>query len=84
MMNETSTFNMPSLLAEGSDEMLKRAKADTLVVALKGYRIHILGASLSGLSPQAWSTVKSFWAMYFHESGAEFVEYSPEPSFGRN
>lgn len=40
--------------------------------------IYVHGATLSGLTPQAWLTVKSFWTMYFQAAGAELVSYSAE------
>ena len=78
MMNETPSFPMPALLGTGPERMLERVKADGLLVPLDGYTIHIQGASPSGLSPQAWHTIKRFWEMYFAAAGAELVSYSPE------
>lgn len=78
MMNETASFNMPALLALGPEKMLEMARSNNLVVPLNGYRIHVLGASLTGLTPQAWNTIKSFWILYFRAAGAEVIEYSPE------
>lgn len=31
--------------------------------------VHVLGASTRGLSPQAWSTAKKFWELYFAAAG---------------
>ncbi len=76
MMNETPSFLMPALLGTGPERMLERAKANGLLVPLKGYAIYIQGASPGGLSPQAWLTVKRFWEMYFREAGAELGTYS--------
>ena len=78
MMNETPHFLMPALLGIGPERLLERAKANGLVVPLRGYTIHIQGASPSGLSPQAWLTIKKFWEMYFAAAGAQLVSYSPE------
>lgn len=76
MMNETSQFNMPALIALGPEQMLQQAKAKNLVVPLPGYTIGINGASPAGLSPQAWNTVKSFWLLYFEAAGAKVTAYS--------
>jgi hypothetical protein len=78
MMNETREFPMPSLLASGPEQMLERVKANGLLVPLNGYKIHIYGASPSGLTPQMWMTVKGFWTAYFSAAGAELVSYSAE------
>jgi hypothetical protein len=78
MMNETREFNMPELLALGTDHMMERVKANGLLLDLKGYQIRIDGASPNGLTPQGWVTVKNFWTMYFAAAGAELVSYSAE------
>lgn len=78
MMNETAALPMPALLNDGPERMLDEARAKKLIVPLKGYRVSVLGASPSGLDPQAWNTVRAFWELYFREAGAEMVEYSPE------
>lgn len=78
MMNETRVFQMPALLDTGPERMLERAKANRLVVPLKGYRIYVYGATPAGLTPQAWTTVKHFWSLYFEAAGAELVTYSAE------
>lgn len=83
MMNETPALPMPALLPGGADKLLEQARANGLVVPLKGYRIHVAGASTRGLSPQAWSTVKEFWAAYFRTAGAELVSYSAEAAVRR-
>jgi hypothetical protein len=80
MMNETPEFDMLALLATGPDKMLEQARANGLLVPLKGYKIHVLGASTRGLSPQGWNTTKAFWIGYFPEAGAELSEYSAESS----
>jgi hypothetical protein len=49
-----------------------------LVVPLAGYRVHVLGASPSGMSTYAWNTIKAFWTLYFQAAGAELVSYSAE------
>ena len=78
MMNETKEFPMPELLEMGPDRMLEQAKANGLLVPLNGYKIYIYGASTSGLTPQAWSALKTFWVKYFSGTGAELVSYSAE------
>jgi hypothetical protein len=78
MMNETTSFPMPALLGIGPERMMERAKADGLLVPLNGYTIDIQGASPSGLSPQAWLTVKTFWKLYFASAGALVTSYSTE------
>jgi hypothetical protein len=83
MTNETASFPMPALLGMGPERMLERAKADGLLVPLNGYTIHVQGASPSGLSPQAWLTVKKFWEMYFEAAGARLVAYSSECTIDR-
>jgi hypothetical protein len=83
MMNETTSFPMPALLALGPERMLERAKASGLLVSLNGYMIHIQGASPNGLSPQAWLNVKKFWELYFELSGAHMRSYSTECDFTR-
>ena len=49
--------------------MLK-ARFDGLLVPRTGDTIDIQGASPSGLSPQAWRTVKRFLELYFDAAGA--------------
>jgi hypothetical protein len=83
MMNETASFPMPALLGMGPERMLERAKADGLLVPLTGYAIYIQGASPSGLSPQAWRTVKRFWELYFDAAGARVISYSTECDVAR-
>ena len=78
MMNETPAFPMPTLIPIGPEQMLERARANGLLVPLNGYKIHIYGASPSGLTPQAWVGIKKFWTMYFAAAGAELVSYSAE------
>jgi hypothetical protein len=78
MMNETPDFPMPALIGTGPERMLERARASGLIVPLKGYAIYVQGASPSGLSPQAWITVKRFWELYFAAAGVELVSYSTE------
>ena len=78
MVNETREFPMPSLIAMGPGRMLERAKANDLVVPMNGYRVYVYGASPSGLTPQAWATLKDFWTLYFQAAGAELVVYSAE------
>jgi hypothetical protein len=76
MMNETQDFSMPELIEMGPESMLERAKANGLLVPLNGYRVHVLGASPSGLSPQLWTILKRFWTIYFSAAGADLVSYS--------
>ena len=83
MVNETVTFQMPSLLSTGPEQMIERAKANGLIIPLAGYKIYVYGATPNGLSPQAWLVVKNFWALYFKTAGAELVTYSPECEVGR-
>jgi hypothetical protein len=45
---------------------------------MKGYKVYVYGASPNGLSPEAWLTMKRFWALYFQAAGAELVVYSAE------
>jgi len=78
MMNERKNFPMPELLAMGSELMLQQAKANGLLVPLRGYRVYIYGASMTGLTPQTWAAVKKFWTGYFSAAGAELVAYSAE------
>ncbi|SRR5258708_23696990 len=80
MMNETKDFPMPALLEMGPEQMLERAKANGLLVPLNGYKVYIYGASPSGLTPQAWVSIKNFWTMYFSAVGAELDLYSAECS----
>jgi hypothetical protein len=78
MVNETQNFPMPALIGFGSEQMLERAKANGLLVPLKGYKIYIQGAAPSNLSPQAWLTIKKFWEIYFAAAHAQLVSYSTE------
>jgi hypothetical protein len=78
MINETKEFQIPAILPNGPEKMLEQARANGLLVPLKGYRIYIYGASPTGLTPQGWLTLKNFWAMYFAAAGAELVSYSAE------
>lgn len=83
MINETPTLMMPALIASGPQKMLEQAKANGLVVPLRGYKIHICGASMRGLSPQAWNAVKAFWTGYFKGTGADLVSYTPSGAANR-
>jgi hypothetical protein len=83
MMNETEQFPMPLFVNMGPDQMLERAKASGLIVPLDGYKIYVYGASPSGLTPSAWTTIKRFWMLYFAAAGAELVSYSAECDIGR-
>jgi len=75
---------MPALLALEPEKILESARAKNLIVPLNGYRIHVAGASLSGLTPQAWNAIKSFWTLYFRDAGGELVSYSPTCDSQRN
>jgi hypothetical protein len=83
MINETPTLMMPALVAAGPHKMLEQAKANGLLVPLRGYKVHICGASMRGLSPQAWSMVKAFWTNYFQAAGANLINYSPSATADR-
>jgi len=78
MMNETPNFPMPELIVIGPERMLERAKANGLLIPLRGYKVYVLGASPSGLTPQVWLAVKTFWTAYFRAAGAELASYSAE------
>jgi hypothetical protein len=78
MMNETREFPMPTLLTNGAEKMLEQVKSNGLLVPLKGYKVYVYGAAPSGLTPQAWLTIKDFWKLYFQAAGAELVTYSAE------
>lgn len=80
MMNETPTLPMPALLAAGPERMLENVKQNGFLVPLNGYRIHVLGASTRGLSPQTWNAMRSFWTQYWQAAGATLVSYSAEAS----
>ncbi len=84
MMNDSANLNMPALLPAGPEKMLERAKANGLIVPLRGYKVHVLGASPAGLTPQSWNTLRAFWTLYFREAGAELVSYSAECSVERD
>jgi hypothetical protein len=63
--------------------MLQQTKTNGLLVPLRGYKVHVSGASMRGLSPQSWNAIKTFWAAYFYEAGAKLVEYDPHTSSSR-
>jgi hypothetical protein len=83
MMNETPGMLMPALIPLGPQKMLEHAKTNGLIVPLQGYKIYVIGAATTGLSPHSWSTIKEFWILYFREAGAELVSYSVECSVER-
>jgi len=83
MINETPTLMMPALVATGPKKLLEQAKANGLLVPMRGYKVHVCGASVRGLSPQAWNTIKNFWVAYFREAGAELLAYGPQTVPGR-
>jgi hypothetical protein len=78
MVNETREFPVPSLIAMGPEKMLEHAKATGLLIPLNGFQVYVHGASLTGMTPQAWTTIKGFWTLYFQAAGAELVVYSAE------
>jgi hypothetical protein len=78
MINETRKFPMPTLIAMGPQRTLERARASGLTVPLYGYRVYVLGASPSGLTPQKWIALQRFWKLYFSAAGAELDAYSVE------
>jgi hypothetical protein len=63
--------------------MLQQTKTNGLLVPLRGYKVHVSGASMRGLSPQSWNAIKDFWTAYFREAGAELAEYDPHTDPGR-
>lgn len=83
MMNETKAFPMPELIERGPQDMLERAKANGVMVPLKGYRIYVYGVSTVELTPQAWIAVKEFWNRYFALAGAELISYSADSEVRR-
>ena len=83
MMNETPGMLMPALIPLGPQKMLEHAKANGLIVPLQGYKIRVIGAATTGLSPQSWNTIKEFWTLYFREAGAELISYSVECAIER-
>jgi hypothetical protein len=83
MMNETPGLLMPALIPLGPQKMLEHAKASGLIVPLQGYKIHVIGAATTGLSPQSWNTIKEFWTLYFRDAGAELASYSVECTVDR-
>jgi hypothetical protein len=83
MINETPPLMMPALVASGPRKMLEQAEANGLLVPLRGYKVHVCGASMRGLSPRAWNTVKAFWANYLQAAGADLVSYSPSATVDR-
>lgn len=78
LMNETAQFPMPVLLNLRPEQMLERARANRLIVPLKGYKVYVYGASPQSLTPQEWEIIKTFWTIYFAAAGAELVSYSAE------
>ena len=83
MVNETRDFSIRELADLGAERMLEEAKAAGLVVPLKGYRICIYGASMNGLSPKGWNTIREFWTNYFRASGAVLISYSADTNIER-
>jgi hypothetical protein len=62
---------------------LECAKANGLLVPLNGYRVHVLGASPSGLSPRSWKILERFWTIYFSAAGADLLSYSVDSDVER-
>ena len=83
MMNETPEFPMPKLLDLGTDRMLEKAKADGLVVPLRGYKIYVSGVATSGITPQEWMAIHRFWMIYFRATGADLISYSADCEVAR-
>lgn len=83
MMNETSAFPMRALLPRGTEGMVTQAESTGLVVPLKGYRVHVLGASFQGLNADSWNVMKLFWSLYFRKAGAMLVTYTPDVTVTR-
>lgn len=83
MMNETKEFPMPELIGLGPQQMLEKVKAEGLLIPMKGYRVHICGASTTGMSPKVWAVVKDFWTAYFLAVGAELATYSADTDCDR-
>lgn len=48
MVNESPEFLMPGLLPSGSHSMFGMARVKGLIVALTGYRVHVVGAVTTG------------------------------------
>lgn len=84
MMNETKSFPMPELLEGSPEDLLRRAYRAGLIVSLKNYTIHILGASPCNLTPQEWIAVKQFWKIYSSAANATLSSYSIATDAARN
>ena len=56
--------------------LLKRAQSAGLIVDLSGIEIHCAGVSTTGLSPQAWQTLKNWWQEYFALSQGTLKTYA--------
>jgi hypothetical protein len=82
-MVETASFKLLDLLPLGTTQALERVKAEGHLMPLKGYRIHIYGASPHGLTPQLFTAIKSFWEAFFEAAGAQLVRYSTETTIIR-
>lgn len=76
MMNDTKEFSMPERIELGPQQLLDHAKAESLIVPLRGYKVHVCGATTTGTSHMAWRTIKAFWTAYYAAAGAELVSYS--------
>lgn len=68
MVNETKAFSMTNL-------MQTDPKNTYNVISLKGYRIHVCGASTIRMTPLQWVTVRQFWEHNFEAGGATLVSY---------
>ena len=83
MVNESPGFSMPGVLPSGSQSMIELARAKKLLLALPGYRIHVVGATTTGLTLSEWSTIREFWIESLRASGAASIEYSAEAAVQR-
>jgi hypothetical protein len=84
MVHEGAGFSMPALLPSGPLVMLREVSAKGLLVPMRGYHIHVIGASVAGLTPQSWNTIHEFWRLYFKEAGAAALSYGAEPKSTRD
>jgi len=82
MMNDTKEFPMPEMVRLGPQQMLAKLKTEDMLVPLRGYTIHVCGASTSGMSSKEWLIVKEFWIKYFTTVGACMASYSTESTCG--
>lgn len=69
MVNESGDLAMPALAPRGAARMMEVVTNNRMLVPLPGYRVHVLGASPAGLTPQLWNEVREFWRLYFAAAG---------------